>query len=177
VSYGIPITKTLSEKARSCGAISAFHILFPNTSTWETAKETEVFNLLPEKLAQDYTDLYRNEEVAVAAYRRFLEQISELNAFSLRLADPQRSKPFNIKNDITRLSADDRKQFLVRISTYLESSRTMTGTLVTYSAWNTYVLEGSTTAQQIYIERERVRAEHPDILRYLLPRVISTPHP
>jgi hypothetical protein len=156
---------------------SAFHILFPNTSTWETAKETEVFNLLPEKLAQDYTDLYRNEEVAVAAYRRFLSDNSELNAFLLRLADPQRSLPFNVKNDIKRLSPADRKELLVRIAICLESSRTMTGTLVTYSAWNTSVLKGSTTAEQIYLERERVRAEHPDVLKPLLPRLISAPHP
>lgn len=152
-------------------------MLFPNTSTWETAKETEVFNLLPEKLAQDYTDLYRNEEVAIAAYRRFLDENSALNAFLLRLADSRRSLPFNITSGMAHLSADERRELLLRISICLESSRTMTGTLVTYSAWNTSVLEGRTTADSIYLERERVRAEHPDVLSPLLPKLIIAPHP
>jgi len=118
----------------------------PDMAVWDNARQNGTVALLPETLAQMYTDNYRDAEDAVQGFwHDFFQRNDDIQAFRTALPNQQENKP----TEFDKLSKDEIQAYLGVESHFLQTAQRARGRWVAYAANNSCMLTKPSTFDEL----------------------------
>ncbi|HZQ43153.1 MAG TPA: hypothetical protein VFA99_07865 [Acidobacteriaceae bacterium] len=114
----------------------------PDTAVWDSARQSASIALLPDDLAQQYSDNYAEAEFCQQMFRKAAERLEAVRAFRRTIPN----QPLTGEPDLRTFSPDQLRDYISLQAAAIESLLSAASNLQFYRVHNLCILQGARTS-------------------------------